>query len=356
MYIHFDRRSCAQREWTTTFGFLSRPFCSARRAGISRFLGVAMVCGLMAAHASAQQAGLYDFVVRPTSGFQATVAINAATSGTLIGNYDETNNATGTRTKPGLFGSFGATENVATPVTLGFGLNGTPDSTTSGGFRMNLNPATGTASISGLSLNLLADGPASLPATLALTYDSFRTRSPSSTYIGGIPLNIPIGTVSLNTLTATQVGEGVAGTLTEIDSTHYSFTVAPLVTIDGMASALGNDIALPGTPAPFPLQGELAFSENGVVLTSLQPIDNSQSAQPNQMLPQFPLALPTILPPGDTANVLFDLTLTDVTTETTGNLQLTADGTLAPEPGTGAMMIAIGMWLVRRRPQPIDRG
>ena len=58
-------------------------------------------------------AQLYDFnVVAPPSGISGNLAISARTQGTLVGNYDQTNNPTGTRTKPGLFGSFDPTENV----------------------------------------------------------------------------------------------------------------------------------------------------------------------------------------------------------------------------------------------------
>src|SRR4051812_7529727 len=55
----------------------------------------------------------YDFLIDP-AGSPADVAldISAKTSGTLVGDYDPLANAAGTRTKPGVFGTFGATENV----------------------------------------------------------------------------------------------------------------------------------------------------------------------------------------------------------------------------------------------------
>src|SRR4051812_21226103 len=69
----------------------------------------------------------YDFVLQPTSGLTTTSAsATAKTSGTLIGDWDAVTNPTGTRTKPGLFGTFGDTENVAVPATINFATSGTP--------------------------------------------------------------------------------------------------------------------------------------------------------------------------------------------------------------------------------------
>jgi hypothetical protein len=76
-----------------------------------------LVAVLAAAPALAQQ---YQFVINPApSGISGTLSTSLDTTGTLIGNYDETSNPTGTRTKPGLFGTFAPTENVPVPATVG---------------------------------------------------------------------------------------------------------------------------------------------------------------------------------------------------------------------------------------------
>ena len=72
---------------------------------------------LLATDATAEVSGQYRFTYLPTqSGLNATLSATVSTSGTMIGNYDAAANPTGTRTKPGIFGSFGSTENLPVAV------------------------------------------------------------------------------------------------------------------------------------------------------------------------------------------------------------------------------------------------
>jgi hypothetical protein len=83
--------------------------------------------------APAQQ---YDFnVVAPPSGISGNLAISARTQGTLVGNYDPDTNPNGTRTKPGLLGSFDPTENVPVNVSIGAAIGGNINRQASGTFR-----------------------------------------------------------------------------------------------------------------------------------------------------------------------------------------------------------------------------
>ena len=67
----------------------------------------------------------YDFnVVAPPSGISGSLALSARTQGTLVGNYNPDTNPNGTRTKPGLFGPFGPTENVPVEVRIGAAIGG----------------------------------------------------------------------------------------------------------------------------------------------------------------------------------------------------------------------------------------
>lgn len=307
-------------------------------------LAATLAAGAATSHAAV---GLYDFTYIPAqSGLNATVDAGIDASGTLIGNYNETDNPTGTRTKPGFFGSFGATENLPVDVnTLGVGLNGTLNTDTSGTFRMAFDSANGTVSLSNLSANFLANGPANLPFTLSLSTETFRTRNPTFLY-PGIPINLPIGSASLTALSLVQAGPSV-GTLTQTGPNTYDFAVASLVNLTLSANVLGQDINLPGTPLPFGFNGSVTFTGNNALVTSLSPIDFTQSQAPAQTLPQFPLPLPT-LDPNAPANVLLDLTLNQIGAEIAGNLQTTAQGTLVPAPGALAIG-ACGILFTRRR-------
>ncbi|MFZ4574597.1 MAG: hypothetical protein ACOYN0_09385 [Phycisphaerales bacterium] len=295
------------------------------------------------------QIGEYDFTFnQQTSGISGTLSSTIATAGTLVGNYDATANPTGTRTKPGLFGSFGATENVPVPVTLGGGLNGDLDSATSGLFRMDANAFTGALSLTGFEANFLATGSLDVPITVSLEFDTFRTRSPSSTYIGGFPLTLPIGSASVSQFSVRQVGPSI-GTMTPNGTGGYDVLVAPLVELTLSLQFLGTEFAIPAITIPFPLAGQLDFTGQNAALSSLTPLAFDQSFDIGVAIPQQAFALPTILPPGGTANVLFDLTLDSIGAALSAEIQTNATGTLIPTPGLGAVVLGCAVAGGRRR-------
>jgi hypothetical protein len=303
---------------------------------MTRLLPVA-IFGLCAA--SAANAQLYDFTINPTSsGLAGPLSFEAQTSGTLIGNHDAATNPAGTRTKPGLFGPFGDTENIAVPASLDIGLAGAINTSTAGTLRLDLDPGTGTLTMTNFAADFLSGGSINLPITLGLLFESFRTRSPSSSYIGGLPINLPIGSASLTQLTATQVGSG-AGVLTPTGPSTYDFSLAAVMLLAGEFSALDESFQLPGQAAPIAFAGTIVLDGATAVLTSLTPLVFDTGVQPGLALPQFPLPLPTLLPPGGTANLLLDLTLTDIGISFDGSSKFTATGVVVPVPGAGLLLL-----------------
>lgn len=292
----------------------------------------------------------YQFQIdEPSSGISATVTNRIVTSGTLIGDYNADTNPNGTRTKPGLFGSFGATENLAVNVAVTGQLSGSTSSRTSGSFGMIFDAEAGTASINGLVADYLASGRLRLPATVALNYESFRTRNPSSTYPGGIPVTLPFGEAEISALTVTQVGPGSLGTLALVSGNVYEFTVAPIVSLMASFDFFGNTFDIPGSPAALVISGTVTLNADGTAaLTSVQPINFENGQDVNQPLPQQAFALPTVLPPGSTANVLMDLTLSRIESSLSGTSTLNANGMLIPAPGVVAISFA-GLTVLRRR-------
>jgi hypothetical protein len=289
--------------------------------------------------APAQQ---YDFnVVAPPSGISGNLAISARTQGTLVGNYNPDTNPNGTRTKPGLFGSFDPTENVPVNVSIGAAIGGNINRQAGGTFRATVDGGNNTITFENLSLNFLANGPAVLPVSITLAGQSFRTRNPNSTYI--LPsqgITLPIGTVNLSQFTAVQTGVG-AGVLTPTGVDTYDFTAGVLVDLTLAADLLGNPLAQT-IPFVLPLQGQVVVLGNSAVVTSLQQLNFSQAFNPNLDLPAFEFGLPTILPPGSTANLIFDLTLEEIGFEVDLDINLRAEGTLVPEP---ASLSALGLGL-----------
>lgn len=293
----------------------------------------------------------YQFTIdEKVSGLSASLGFNLQTSGTLVGNWDPNSNPGGTRTKPGLFGPFGPTENVPVPVTIGVGVNGKPQSASSGGFGATLNPKGGSIGITALSANLLADGPVGLGTELSLEYASFRTRAPDSIYIGipGTPLVLPLGNVTLTQLTAAQTGAAL-GILTPSGLNTFDFAVAVPVSLSVGIDVLGNPLDVPDLPAVLPLAGQIVLNGDSARLMSVQDVGFKNTQEIGEALPQIPFDLPTILPPGETAHLLLDLILEQIGVNMSGQLTLAADGLLIPEPG-GAACVALGaLWGLRRR-------
>jgi hypothetical protein len=285
----------------------------------------------------------YDFIVKPQlSGLDADAGLTIGTSGTLVGNYHATDNPTGTRTKPGLFSPpFGPQDNDPVPVMLGVQAGGPVQTQTGGLFRMTLNPEAGTAGITDLSLDFVSAGPLGLPVVVGLSFDTFRTRSPTFLYPGGT-LDLPIGTAEVTALIATQVGPAGVGTLTPSGADEYDFTVGLAVELTGSLDLLGTPFDLPPTPVPLVLSGSLVLDGSGDAhLTSSQPLTLMNTQNPDIALPQFAFDLPT-LDPSNPAHILFDLTLDDVSTEFDGTLALAANGVLVPEPATGVLFALAG--------------
>jgi hypothetical protein len=292
--------------------------------------------------ANAVHAQLYDVLTTPASGLVGSIDLEANTSGTLIGDWTNDTNPTGTRTKPGTFGSFGPTENVAVPTSLGLGLGGNLNSRTDASFQLNLNPGAGTASLSNYSANFLADGPIDLPAEISIAFDTFRTRNPDSLF-PGLPITLPFGNLQLATLSATQTGPSTVGTLTPAGGNTYDLTLLTPVSLSASFEGLGQMFDIGYIPFLLPLQGQVTITGDTLSLLATTPLDLASSFDPGVALPEFPLPLPTILPPGDTANLLFNLMLDEIGFELLGTITLDARGTLVPAPSAMLIFISSGL-------------
>jgi hypothetical protein len=288
----------------------------------------------------------YEFTVRSSaSGLDATLGAGTGTAGTLIGNYDEATNPAGTRTKPGLFGTFGATENVAVPVALGAQIAGPVRTAATGAFSMTIDAQAGAVALSGYSVDLLGGVSVSVPATITLDPENFRTRNPTSIF-PGISITLPVGEVTVSRLRATQVGGGAPGLLTPLGNNRFEFTVVPVVSIEATFDFLGNPLTIPGVPAPLPLTGVVTLDGTAALVESVRPLEFSQALNPGVALPQFPLELPTL---GGPASLLLDLTLDEISANLSGTQTLTADGVLVPAPGVAGVLALAGLLAARRR-------
>lgn len=294
----------------------------------------------------------YDFVLGAPSGVNVgTFDVRFVNTGTLIGSWDLSTNPTGTRTKPGIFGTFGDTENVEVPTTLRFGMAGAPDVPTAGGFGAMIDTVAGSIVLSDYVAEMPPGTPASLTLNLGFaTPSGFRTRAPTSVYPGG-DVTIPVGDATITELSVVQVGPGAPGTLTLTGPGTFDFAVAPIVSISLTIDALGNVVTIPGAPAALPMTGSLTLFGDNATITALSLLELEQSSNPNTPLPAFNLPLPTILPPGDTADLVFHLTLQEITALLEATVNTTAAGVVVPEPiaAAGFAVLAAGLLSRRRR-------
>lgn len=320
---------------------------------ISTATAWAIFAGGVVSSAAAQQSVLFS-VRNADSGIVATAQASVGFTGNLIGNYDATLNPTGTRTKPGATGSFGSTENLAVPLSSTLGATGAPIVTGSSGvLRMFIDPGAGQVILSQYDVNLLTTGPIDIPVTATVTTETFRTRSPSSVYPGG-SFPIPLTNVSLTALSSQLIGIGI-GTLTPASSGMYTFSIPALLSRSATLNVGTQSLVIPALPALTTFSGSLKIEGESVVLMSTNPLESTGTIGGGLVIPPFDVAVPTLLPPGGTANLVMSLTTQGSTFGLTGSQTLVADGVPCPciadfdlsggTPDTNDIDAFFNMWL-----------
>ncbi len=275
-------------------------------------------------HAAARAQDLV-FSLNAPSSLTLGTDFTIATEGSLIGDYDATTNPGGTKTRPGLFGGSG---NQPIPAAIDLSLAGSDSTRPTGTFRFTADPEFGTFLIDSLSTDLLGGSTLNVPFTLGLLYDTFRTFTPNSLYLGGIRLPIPLGNATISALTFAQSAPA-PGVLVPTDAPGiYTFVTLIPVNATISASALTQTFELPGVPAALPATGVYNTTTTPPTITIAWDLALSQPFPP-ELIAQIPpienqaLPLPTILPPGAVANLLLNLVVTS------GNAGVSTSATLS---------------------------
>jgi hypothetical protein len=289
----------------------------------------------------------YVFQIDPAaSGGSAQLHVSATTSGTLIGNYDPLSTPDGTHTKPGFLQAPGSTENVAVPVnSFNPDAIGTIPFSPTGTFNLSVDTALGTVAVNALAADLLGSKAAGIPVNAAISFNSFRTSNPSSTYLG-IPLNLPMGNAVVTTLSVIQVPGQADGTLTPLGGDLYGFSVTPMVILSAKVDFQGSPLDMATDPTAFPLVGQVRLMGETATLDESAPLDMSSALAPDQPLSPLPYDLPGASAP---AHLIFSLTLKTESTSVQGTQSLGATGAAVPEPGGIAWMVAMLGGIVLRR-------
>jgi hypothetical protein len=249
---------------------------------------------------------------------------------TVIGNHDAATNPTGTSTIPGVFGGSG---NNVIPMDLALTIDSLFSGATSGSFGLNVDTGALTVSMDGLFVDLLNGANASTALSLSMLFSSFHTVQPTSVYLGGLPIDVPLGSTGVSQLELVQSGLVVPGALVPTGTPNeYSFVLTVPANMSFVVDFQGQTTPVGPTPVLLPLMGTILVNGNvataaiDVIVTDQQQI---MDPAPGFAITDQPMPMPTILPPGGTANLLLSATISQLDTDLILDVSVVADGSLA---------------------------
>jgi hypothetical protein len=292
------------------------------RASLVLSVRTSAVVGLLAAAGAASADTFVCEVVAPSSASNVG-QLNLPLAGTFIGNYDATTNPGGTQTRPGLFGGSGNNPISFSATIVGdAGFSASPI----GSLTIGLTPIGGM--ISGLQLELTGGTAQEFGITLNINYQTFRTFAPNSTFPGGFTIPVPVAGGQINSVTVTQT-ESAMMVVGAPDSEGTPFMA--LVPVEIVIDAEFSGAPVGGDPqaAVVPVMGRYTVSGSTITTTSSLSLPEETIDLPalpaieNQAFP-----LPTVLPPGGTANLLLSGAFSGGTISTGLSVTLVAQGEL----------------------------
>jgi hypothetical protein len=197
-----------------------------------------------------------------------------------------------------------------------------------GTFQFGFNPTTGTVDVSSLLVDTLAGQVGTISTSMLLTYSTFRTVQPTSTFIGLTNVDVPVDSGSLTAATAAQSGAAIGVATPNADGT-WAFAVTVPVTISVAGTALGQPFTN-SAPAVMALTGTFSIDGNAISLTSQGAINETVPVPAGPPLVSAPFDLPTIIPAGQVARLLISGTFADGSSTTVGSSSLVMNGVPVP--------------------------
>lgn len=264
----------------------------------------------------------WECVLEPTTTYQQTTNISVPVVGDWIGSHDATLNPGGTRTLPGLFGGSG---NLAIPYSgSGRSLIELPSATPIGGFSLWFDEATAQLRMNFLLVDALAGRTAAVQSSLVVTYGNFRTVAPTSTYPGASNLALPLEDGVVTVVEATQTGEAMT-TATPAGAAQWDFILNVPVQVRVAGTVMGDPFES-AEPATLSLQGQIDLRQGTLRVSGQGAVSETVAVPPPAPLVRQPMGIPTILPPGATANLLVNGTFAQGSSTTTASANLAATG------------------------------
>ena len=273
-----------------------------------------------------------DFSLTPNCALSSDLSSSTSMSGTLIGDWDSEANPEGTQTRPGVWGGSG---NNPIPLDLSITVAGMFDSVPEGSFELTIDSKMQAATMTGLQCNILGEELAMASIVATMAFDTFRTFDPDSLYLG-VPIDLPLSDANFTSATLTQTTAGV-GTAIPVDGQDDVHEV--VITIPAQIDLLVVSESFGEVPVQLPLpilvEGLHQLEDGQTRFTATVTVDIDEVIDlPAEPLPTLPLELPTVLPPGELAGVLLNLTPTTAAglVAINGQLEAIAENTL---PGDG---------------------
>lgn len=268
------------------------------------------------------QSALWRCSIGAGSSCSQTTTVDLPLTGTWIGDHDATAKPSGTRTLPGLFGGSG---NQPIPFTsVNRSVATVPSGAPTGTFLVRFDPTTGALSLGALDMDLLAGRSGTVDSSARLTYATFRTVAPNSTFPGVSGLQVPADSGTLATATATQSADtSTVATPSGAGVWNFVMTVPVQVQASGTSMGAPFDTVVPGELV---MTGTLRETAEGVAITASGTLNRTDPVPAPPPLVAVPFPLPTVLPPGGTANLLMSGTFSAGTSVTNASASIVASG------------------------------
>jgi hypothetical protein len=265
---------------------------------------VALLIAVFGAKANAQT---FNLTIDPAKTYtDGSAVFRLYSHGTLVGNYQSLGNPGGTRTKPGLLGSFDLTENVPVAIQPFIQFGGNKKLNTSGGFALVLDLPNNKVRLMGYDVNRLANGPLPLGATIALNNEAFRTRNPTLVVPDHLPA-VRMGAVTVDTLRVHQKALSNNGLLVPLGGGRYRLVVTFMADVQMNVSQFGQTQPVVFS-VPYSLVGTLTVTAGRATL-AYGPGQGGENVTIDLNYPLDPFALQLQVAPGTAPGFVFDLTL-----------------------------------------------
>jgi hypothetical protein len=249
--------------------------------------------------------------------------------GALIGDYDAETYPEGTMTRPGLWGGSGNNPIACSIEPIAGGpfaddLEGTLD--------IEFDFENSTMLISTVEFQALTDTTIQFPLSVIFEYETFRSISPDSLFIGGFPIEIPFGSGYVTRLDMSLM-VSITAELIPVSSTQWSYQAElPIMMTMELEILETNTGPLP-LPGVLFLDGTVTDEDGEISVTGTSSWKSQEVvADPPIFFDNLPLELPTIVPPGDFAGVYLSVAADESISTAIANFQFVAIGETNTNP------------------------